>query len=194
MKKIVRILIVPIAVAAFFTVGSAPATAQSADERNCFSTNSENYKLEDFYAKGLAACNREIKSGKHKGKNLAFFLRAQGYWLRVMKRFDEALPVYNRAIELDPQHVEGYDYRAVVWQLKGNNDRAIADWGLAIRVDPTYAAAYYRRGYLYQSMGQISRAKEDYNSSLALPAKNRIGDWAHGEARARLSELAKDGK
>lgn len=113
--------------------------------------------------------------------------------MRLQRKLDEALVAYNRAIELDPSHVEGYDYRAVVWQLKGNSDRAIADYGLAIRVDPTYAAAYYRRGYLYQTMGQIDRAKEDYNSSLALPTKNRIGEWAHGEARARLSELAKDG-
>ena len=194
MKRVVRILIVPIAVAAYFVAGPAPATAQSQDERNCFSTNSDDYKKEDFYARGLAACVREIRSGRHKGKNLAFYLRAQGYWLRVMGKLDEALPIYNRAIELDPQHVEGYDYRAVVHQRMGNNDRAIADWGMAIRIDPTYAAAYYRRGYLYQTMGQIARAKEDYNSSLALPAKNRIGDWAHGEARDRLSELAKEGK
>lgn len=191
MQAIARILILPIAVSAYFTT-AAPAAAQSSDQTICFSTNSDNYKQEDFYARGLAACIREIKSGKYKGKNLAFFLRAQGYWLRVMRRLDEAVPVYNRAIALDPQHVEGYDYRAVVFQLRGDNDRAIADWGLAIRVDPTYAAAYYRRGYLYQTMGQLDRAKEDYHSSLALPAKNRIGEWAHGEARDRLSELAKD--
>jgi tetratricopeptide (TPR) repeat protein len=186
-------LIVLFALAGWF-IGPAPAAAQSADERNCFSTNSDDYKREDFYARGLAACVREIRSGKHKGKTLAFFLRAQGYWLRVMDRLEEALPIYNRAIELDPQHVEGYDYRAVVFQRMGNNDRAIADWGMAIRIDPTYAAAYYRRGYLYQNMGQIARAKEDYNSSLALPAKNRIGEWAHGEAHDRLDELAKEGK
>ena len=187
------VLVVSLALAGWF-LGPAPAAAQSKDENNCFSTNSDNYKLEEFYAKGLAACEREIRSGRHKGKNLAYYLRAQGYWLRVMGRFDEALPIYNRAVELDPQHVEGYDYRGVVFQLMGNNDRAIADWGLAIRVDPTYAAAYYRRGYLYQTMGRLDKAKEDYNSSLALPAKNRIGEWAHGQARARLSELAKDGK
>lgn len=146
-----------------------------------------------FTRAGLAACNREINSGKHKGKNLAFCLRAKGYWLRQMKRLDEALPVYNRAIELDPQHVEGYDYRAVVFQLMGNNDRAIADWGMAIRVDPTYAAAYYRRGYLYQTMGEVDKARADYNASHAVPPKNRIGDWAHEQARARLSDLAKKG-
>jgi hypothetical protein len=42
-------------------------------------------------------------------------------------------------------------------------------------------------------MGQVDRAKEDYNTSLALQAKNRIGEWAHDQARLRLSELAKDG-
>ena len=183
-------LIVPLALAGVFAA-AAPAVAQSADEKTCFSTNSDNYKQEDYYSRGLAACNREINSGKHKGKNLAFFLRAKGYWLRVMKRLDEALPVYNRAIELDPQHVEGYDYRAVVWQQMNNNDRAIADYGMAIRIDPTYAAAYYRRGNLYQTLGEIEKAREDYNASLALPAKNRIGDWAHEQARKRLDELTK---
>ena len=183
-------LIVSVAFASLFA--TAPAGAQSADERNCFSTNSDDYKQEDFYARGLAACNREINSGKHKGKNLAFYLRAKGYWLRVMKRLDEALPVYNRAIELDPQHVEGYDYRAVVFQLMGDNDRAIADYTMAIRIDPTYAAAYYRRGYLEQILGQLEKARADYNASLALPPKNRIGDWAHEQARKRLDELVKD--
>ncbi|MBI3705472.1 MAG: tetratricopeptide repeat protein [Rhizobiales bacterium] len=186
-------LIVSLVLAGWF-FGPAPAAAQSADERNCFSTNSDDYKREDFYARGLAACVREIRSGRHTGKNLAFYLRAQGYWLRVMGRLEEALPIYNRAIELDPQHVEGYDYRAVVFQRLGNNDRAIADWGVAIRLDPTYAAAYYQRGNLYQTLGEFARAKEDYNSALALPAKNRIGEWAHGEARDRLDELAKEGK
>jgi tetratricopeptide (TPR) repeat protein len=102
-----------------------------------FSTNSDNWKHEEFYSRGLAACNREIKSGKYKGKDLAFCLRGQGYWLRLQRKLDEALVAYNRAIKLDPQHVEGYDFRAVVWQLKGDNDRAIADYGLSIRVDPT---------------------------------------------------------
>ncbi len=113
--------------------------------------------------------------------------------MRLQGKLDEALVAHDRAIKLDPSHVEGYDFRATVWQSKGNNDRAIADYGLSIRVDPTYAPAYYRRGYLYQTMGQLDRAKEDYNSSLALPAKNRIGEWAHEQARARLSELAKGG-
>jgi tetratricopeptide (TPR) repeat protein len=194
MKRIVPLLILPLAVAVLFVAKPAPVAAQGVDERNCFSTNSDDYKREDFYARGLAACNREINSGKHKGKNLAYYLRAQGYWLRLMDRLDEALPAYDRAIQLDPQHVEGYDYRAVVWQLKGDNDRAIADWGMAIRVDPTYAAAYYRRGYLYETLGEIGKAKEDYLSSLALPAKNRIGEWAHGEARDRMDALAKEGK
>jgi tetratricopeptide (TPR) repeat protein len=191
MKAFAWILILPIAMPAYF-VAAAPAAAQSSDQTTCFSTNSDNWKKEEFYSRGLAACNRAINSRKYVGKDLAFFLRAKGYWLRLQGKLDEALPAYDRAIELDPSHVEGYDFRAVVWQQKGNNDRAIADYGLSIRVDPTYAPAYYRRGYLYQTMGKLDLAKSDYNTSLALPAKNRIGEWAHEQARARLSELAKD--
>ena len=76
-----------------YFAAAAPAAAQSTrSSAYCFSTNSDNYKQEDFYARGLAACNREINSGKHKGKNLAFFLRAKGYWLRVMKQARRGAP------------------------------------------------------------------------------------------------------
>ena len=113
-----------------------------------------------------------------------------------MKRYDEALPIYDRAIELDPSDVENYDYRGEVWQLKGNNDRALADYSMAIRINPLYVSAYYQRGYIYEALGKLDLAKSDYSAALSLPTKTpgyneRNGKWAQENAQARLNALAK---
>jgi tetratricopeptide (TPR) repeat protein len=172
-------------------LAASPALAQSEKDRaTCFSLNSENYKDPQFWDKGLAACNKFVASKKYSGRQLAFYLRARAAWLHKKGDLDGALREYGRAIELDPNHVEGYDYRADVWQEKGNLERAIAEYSQAIRIDPTYAAAYYSRGLVYEKMGNLDRAKEDYNASLVVPAKNRIGEWAHQQAQKRLDQLA----
>ena len=106
-----------------------------------------------------------------------------------MNDLDGALEDFNQAINLDPKHVEGYDYRADVWKAKGEIDRALADYEIAIRLDPTYAAAYYSRGRIYESQGEVARARADYNAALAVPEKDRIAKWAQDQARQRLREL-----
>ncbi len=176
-------------VAAFVTAASSAIAAPGDDRTTCFSTGSDDYKRAEFIEVGLRACHRLITSGKFSGTGLANLLRARGYWNHQKKDLDAALADFNRAIQLDPKHVEGYDYRADVWTDKGELDRAIADHDMAIRIDPTYAAAYYTRGRVYETKGQIDRAVADYNAALSAPARDRTGEWAHRGARTRLQEL-----
>jgi tetratricopeptide (TPR) repeat protein len=196
--KLIRFMFLILATSAYFAVTTGPTKAQSANKTTCFSTNSDNYKLEEFYSRGLAACDQEISSGNYSGKKLAPVLRTKAYWLRKMNRLDDALLIYDRAIELDPSNAEGYDYRGGTWLQKGDNDRALTDYSMAIRVEPAYASAYYLRGTIYQAIGKLDLAKSDYLAAIALPAKTaehdeRLGVWAKQQAQAKLNELAKDG-
>ncbi len=176
-------------VAAFAITMPIALAAPAGDRATCFSTGTDDYKRNEFIDVGLSACHRLITSGRYTGVDLANLLRARGYWYHQKKDLDTALADFNRAIQLDPKHVEGYDYRADVWTDKGELDRAIADHTMAIRIDPTYAAAYYTRGRVYETKGQIDRAVADYNAALSAPARDRTGEWAHRGARARLQEL-----
>jgi tetratricopeptide (TPR) repeat protein len=168
----------------------APAMAGPADDNTvCFSLGSDDYKKPEFIDRGLNACTRLI--GRRTGTGQAAAYRARGYWKHQKGDLDTALADYDIAINMDPQNVEGYDYRADVYQDRGELDRAIADYNMSIRINPTYAAAYYSRGRVYEKQGRTDQAAADYNSALSAPATDRIAEWAHRGARARLQELGR---
>jgi tetratricopeptide (TPR) repeat protein len=166
--------------------GGAP-TARADDQSTCFSTGTEDYKKKEAIQPGINACSRLISSRSGTGQAAAY--RARGYWKHQKGDLDAAIEDYNVAIRLDPKNMEGYDYRADVWQDKGDLDRALADYDMATRVDPTYAAAYYSRGRVYETKGDIERARQEYNAALAVPPKDRIAEWAQRGARDRLAKL-----
>jgi tetratricopeptide (TPR) repeat protein len=168
-----------------------PGSVRADDTDTCFSKGTDDYKRADFLQLGLNACSRVIDSGTVSGTRLAYYYRGRAYWKHQLQDLDGALDDYNRAINLDPRHVEGYDYRADVWRAKGELDRAIADYDMAIRLDPTYAAAYYSRGRIYENQGDTAKARADYNAALAVPEKDRIAKWAQDQARQRLRDLPK---
>jgi tetratricopeptide (TPR) repeat protein len=165
------------------------ATAVADDTATCFSQGTEDYKRADFLQQGLDACSRVIASGRVSGTQMAFYYRGRAYWKNQLKDLDGALADYNVAVNLDPKHAEGYDYRADVWRAKGDTDRALVDYEMAIMLDPTYAPAYFSRGRIYETRGDIEKARADYNAALAVPEKDRIANWAQTQARQRLKEL-----
>ncbi|MDR0524545.1 MAG: tetratricopeptide repeat protein [Spirochaetaceae bacterium] len=69
---------------------------------------------------------------------------------------------------------------SVVYDEKGDYDRAIGDFTQAIRLDPNYAAAYGTRGVAYSAIGQNSRAIQDLERAIAL---NPNYQWAKDRLR-----------
>jgi tetratricopeptide (TPR) repeat protein len=185
MRKIVWLML------ALVMPALGPTSATADDTATCFSRGTDDYKRAEFLQEGLNACSRVISSGTVSGKQLAFYYRGRAYWKHQLKNFDGALEDFNLSINLDPQNVEGYDYRADVWNSKGDKNRALADYAMAIMLDPTYAAAYYSRGRIYEDQGKVEKARAEYNAALDVPEKDRIAEWAQNQARERLRILDK---
>lgn len=171
--------------------GAGPAAAAAdTDRATCFSLGNENYKDKTKFDSGHAACTRMIKSGQYKDKALASIYRARSSWNQKKGDLEASLAGYAISIRIEPDNVEGYDYRADVYQQKGDLDRALAEYEQASRLNPTYAAAYFSRGQIYEKKGDIAKARLEYNAAIALPTKDRIAQWAQDNARARLKVLA----
>jgi tetratricopeptide (TPR) repeat protein len=175
--------------AAFLLIAPAAVAGPADDTTVCFSLNSDDYKKPEYIDRGLNACTRLI--GRRTGTGQAAAYRARGYWKHQKGDLDAALTDYDISIKMDPKHVEGYDYRADVYQDKGELDRAIADYNTSIRINPSYASAYYSRGRVYEKQGKVDLAVADYKATLTKPAKDRIAEWAQRGAQARLKELGR---
>jgi tetratricopeptide (TPR) repeat protein len=141
----------------------------------------------------VQACTRLI--AKRSGKPLSQVYAARGSWNYKKKDYNAALADYDRALSIDAENVEFYDYRADAWLAKGELDRAVDNYDQAIRVDPTYAAAYFSRGRAYEKKGEIDRPRASYRAALVPPRnrklkiQGRIQEWAQLNAEKRLKEM-----
>jgi tetratricopeptide (TPR) repeat protein len=156
----------------------APSTADFAeDTKLCGSSSNPDEKI--------AACTRQISSGRWTGRNLAsaYTARATGYYRK--NDYDRAIADYTEAIRIDPKYAIAYDNRGNVFHRKGDYDRAIRDYDEAIRLAPL-AATYASRGLAYRNKGNFDRAIADYTEAIRLDPK--LAEAHHNRGVAYLNK------
>jgi tetratricopeptide (TPR) repeat protein len=80
----------------------------------------------------------------------------------------EALEDFNRAIDIDPTHHDGYLGRADTLNTMGRYEESLQDYNKAIEIKPTLANAYINRAIAYSHLGQYEKAIADYEKGLEL--------------------------
>ena len=95
----------------------------------------------------------------------------KGNFLMMLDQMDEAIEVYSRAIELNPNHAASYSNRGAAYWGKDELDLAIADYNKAIELDPELAQAYSNRGAAYWGKDELDLAIADYNKAIELDPK-----------------------
>jgi tetratricopeptide (TPR) repeat protein len=88
----------------------------------------------------------------------------------VKKRdYGQAISDFTEAITLDPNSAFiAFNDRANVYELLGENDKAIGDYGQAIQRNPGYATAYFNRAGLRLIRGEYGDAIDDYDHAILL--------------------------
>ena len=74
----------------------------------------------------------------------------------------------NKAIELNPNGADAYNYRGVAYADLKQYERAIEDFNKTIEFDPKNADAHNNRGVAYCFLGHYERAIEDFNKAMEL--------------------------
>ena len=83
----------------------------------------------------------------------------------------KAKSYWDKAIAVNPRHVEAYNNRGLASYNLQQNQQAINDFSQAIRMNPKYAQAFNNRGNAYYAMDQYQKAEADFNKSLQLKPK-----------------------
>lgn len=101
----------------------------------------------------------------------AYFILGAVYYYQKAD-FDRSIENFNKLLELQPGHVNGYSGRGQAHARKGDVDKAIADFTTHInlsediRVKPNVASVYLARAQAYQRKGDKDKAIADYKTIL----------------------------
>jgi type IV pilus biogenesis/stability protein PilW len=97
--------------------------------------------------------------------NMGLFYQRKGEYAR-------AAEAYEKAVELNPFHVEAYNNLGVLYKEIGELDRAIVRYGKALAIDPTYVKAYNNLGVALVGQGKLEEATAQFERALELNPKN----------------------
>jgi tetratricopeptide (TPR) repeat protein len=82
---------------------------------------------------------------------------------------DQAIPYYNKAIEINPSFANAYFSRGVAFaEGKGQFDEAISDYNKALEIEPGFAKVYVLRGLAYYSKGEYDKVWIDVHKVQSL--------------------------
>ncbi|MCU0535821.1 MAG: tetratricopeptide repeat protein [Hydrococcus sp. Prado102] len=119
---------------------------------------------------------------------------ADAYLHRAMIRshsqedFAGAIEDFNKAIQLDPNQAEAFNYRGTSYFWLKDYQKAMADYNQAIRLDPNLAIAYYNRAYVRLEMGDKQGAIADFRQGATLSKKE--GDMmSYDQAQQMIQDL-----
>jgi tetratricopeptide (TPR) repeat protein len=81
-------------------------------------------------------------------------------------RLVDAREIFDGLIKANPKEAAWYASRALVWEQKGENEKAIADLDRAIELGHEDAHLYVNRGMFRAAAGQYEQAISDYDFAL----------------------------
>lgn len=84
------------------------------------------------------------------------------------KKFDEALKLIQRIIDANPKIAAGYNARARIKVLQGDEAGGLEDLNKAIEVQPEDVASLLLRARYYYGKKEIDKAKADVDAALKL--------------------------
>ena len=81
--------------------------------------------------------------------------------------YDNALAIYRKALELDPDNAKIHCNLGFLYWGKGDTEQAIQEYELAIKYDKNYAIAYNNLGVIFlDDLGRVQRAVELFKLAI----------------------------
>lgn len=102
------------------------------------------------------------------------------------KRYDEALPTYERAVAIDPENPVAYHNIGTMWKQRGDWGQAAAAFRTALAKDPNFLFSYRSLAATYLEENKIAEARE----VMERLAGHMAPSAARGEVFRILSVLA----
>ncbi|WP_197452047.1 tetratricopeptide repeat protein [Rosistilla carotiformis] len=99
----------------------------------------------------------------------------RGQYLSDAQRPGEAIAVFDRLLESQPQNAQALYLRGLAHERTGDGERALVDYDAAIQANPGYVEAYNNRAVLHAQYGRFEQAIADFGDVLSRSPKFVLG-------------------
>lgn len=91
-----------------------------------------------------------------------------GIALQRQGKLSDAVGIFDKAIELDPDVIETWVNRGIALKELGRVDDAVASYDKAIELKPDYAEAHFNRANLLKDIGHLDKAVSAYDRAITI--------------------------
>ena len=91
-----------------------------------------------------------------------------------------ALTLATRAVERDPQDLQGFYFRGQLHEMLGHHRQAIADYDAVLKLNPNVVEVYNRRGSEHFKLGHIEASIADFDRAIELNPRQEPHHWQRG--------------
>ncbi len=169
----------------FLSANCSLAISLPKDKKTAKFTQSEKYQNITNQANIFYAEN-DIKSAFNLFLSIPENERSAQNWLLLgnilqdQGKIDEAIFMYNRAIQLDDKYYKAHYNLGNIYLQDGRPNMAIEQYKKVIKLNPEYAYAHYNLGCAYIKLGKYSKAK--FELLTATDLKNTVPDFHYNLA------------
>lgn len=93
-------------------------------------------------------------------------------------RFDQAIEIYQKVIELNPNDVDTYNDLGLAYYYKGSSDLAVDTLRKGTEVIPSYQRIWLSLGYVLMSTGRNEEARPVLEKAAELAPDSTVGKEA----------------
>lgn len=117
-------------------------------------------------------------------------LKAEANELFKGEKFNEAIEVYAKAIEVNPHNAVLYANRSIANLKVESFGYALTDANAAIKIDKNYLKAYYRRAAAHMALGKYKLALRDYELVYKLRKNDKDAKAKYTECKKIVQQIA----
>lgn len=97
----------------------------------------------------------------------------EGLAHHTMGRYDEAMAAYDRALAIDPENEEAWQYRGLSLSQLGRQEEAELSFAKALQINPGDQRIWYFQALSRDFAGNTTGALDSVNRAVAIKPKNR---------------------
>ena len=149
-------------------LGFAPAAQAATDKSLIKSQEASSALLRGRFDLAVAAYDDALKETTLPSSSQATLYSDRGVAKWRLKRLDEAVADFTKAVSLNPEYAPGYNNRGNVYLEMNRAEDAYKDFDRAVSLAPDFGVAYSNRANANQRLNRLDAAEKDFRKAIEL--------------------------